>query len=451
MIILGDGNMVPRNDPRAIRFLAQRNRGTNKWMIAAAVLAVFFGPKALTMLRKGAWDDDLREGHVPASDREPSEHWNILRTADFTRQYTRNADKDRFAWMRAPTVEDTAEGRSIDASMGGRNGHEAEDIDPSEVRGVSATRCTATNYAVTAYYCGDKIASNRDRDAAGPEKLTFGVDDFELILRGMRDTAEKTKPRGSSSSSDSSSDDTDDSGTVVYPRSVFRFGFGQAQPVSEGKRLSGVVDHVWTVIGQTDGTYFWIQSYINEYSLPEWMRRSPSSEHRKTDRSDAAMADGAKNAAVVGWEEMQRRVGLLRVVEAQREKWDEEVDDAYHELFNVRPTDKAMKQASGRQAMWTGGSLHVNLACEWPLKGDDSGEGRGEGRGEGSGDAAMDFLMRSMGVDPQVVAAREAAAAAREEEKMRKLGGKKGKRKNVQDEEDDEGEEDDEEEEDELL
>ena len=69
------------------------------------------------------------------------------------------------------------------------------------------------------------------------------------------------------------------------------------------------------------------------------------------------------------------------------------------------------------------------------------------------GDAAMDGLMRSMGVDPHVVAAREAAAAAREEETVEELGGRKGKKKNVQDEEDDAGEEDDddEEEEDELL
>ena len=170
-IVLPDGTIVARTDPRAVRFFAQRERRArnNKYMPLFILLAVVFGPYSLTFLRPGAWTDDLREGHVPASDRAPSEHWGRLRAADFAREYTRNANKDSFAWMRAPGVSDAAEGRRSARSRG----HEAEDIDPSEMRGIAATRCASTNYAVTAYYCGDKIASNMDTITSGA--LSFDV------------------------------------------------------------------------------------------------------------------------------------------------------------------------------------------------------------------------------------------------------------------------------------
>jgi hypothetical protein len=37
------------------------------------------------------------------------------------------------------------------------------------------------------------------------------------------------------------------------------------------------IDHVWTMVGNGDGSFTWFQSYIQEYSLGTWMEKSKKS------------------------------------------------------------------------------------------------------------------------------------------------------------------------------
>ena len=38
--------------------------------------------------------------------------------------------------------------------------------------------------------------------------------------------------------------------------------------------------HVWNIVAQPDGTFHWLQSFINHYSLPSWLRQSDARSER---------------------------------------------------------------------------------------------------------------------------------------------------------------------------
>jgi hypothetical protein len=71
-----------------------------------------------------------------------------------------------------------------------------------------------------------------------------------------------------------------------------------------------------TIIGNPDGTFLWLQSYIDEYSLGTWMERS-------------------KNAHInpMSVEELRRRLKLLHALEEDAEYWDDKADDIYDEVI----------------------------------------------------------------------------------------------------------------------
>jgi hypothetical protein len=71
-----------------------------------------------------------------------------------------------------------------------------------------------------------------------------------------------------------------------------------------------------TVIGNPDGTFFWLQSYIDEYSLGTWMARS-------------------KEAGInpMSAAELRRRLIVLHALEEVVESWDDTADDIYDEVI----------------------------------------------------------------------------------------------------------------------
>jgi hypothetical protein len=103
--------------------------------------------------------DDLADSKVPAAER--SDHWSYIfaQRQTFVRHYTRHADKDKVAWLRTPSLDDfiqTGGDRMTDS--GGRNGHDPEDINihgtvNDITESVAVTRCSSTNYAITACVC----------------------------------------------------------------------------------------------------------------------------------------------------------------------------------------------------------------------------------------------------------------------------------------------------------
>jgi len=78
-------------------------------------------------------------------------------------------------------------------------------------------------------------------------------------------------------------------------RFVYRFNFGGTERAEEAG-----VDHVWTVVSREDGSFWWLQSFVDQYSLGAWMAKS-------TREGLNPMAAG----------EVKRRVALLRDLEAE--------------------------------------------------------------------------------------------------------------------------------------
>ena len=79
---------------------------------------------------------------------------------------------------------------------------------------------------------------------------------------------------------------------------------------------------MWSVIGYPDGSFYWLQSFIGEYTLGTWMRRS--------------------GTTPLSLAELRRRVGLLRVLE-EAKSWTAEADAAYSELFGVSFVERRSK------------------------------------------------------------------------------------------------------------
>ena len=127
-------------------------------------------------------------------------------------------------------------------------------------------------------------------------------------------------------------------------RPVFRFGFLAYQAQHLG--------HVWTVVGQPDGTFLWLQSYIQEYTLGDWMAHSK-----------------ARGLNPMNLTEVRRRVAGLKALERPRPTgWDAELDALYHEMFHVRVGAKInLGFLQSILANYRGGIVHYDFACEWPL------------------------------------------------------------------------------------
>lgn len=136
-----------------------------------------------------------------------------------------------------------------------------------------------------------------------------------------------------------------------------------------------------TIIGNPDGTFLWLQAYIDEYSLGTWMQRS-------------------KQAGInpMSAEELRRRLKLLHVLDEDAEAWDDKADDIYNEvvlgadalrgfifarylthptippiqLFGVRVNARkerlnARHYKHWDRSSWKGGRVSFALSCTWPL------------------------------------------------------------------------------------
>ena len=290
--------------------------------VAACVLFMLVDSDS-TGTRLARPKDDLADGHIPASDR--SDHWAFLlaNRMNFVRDYTRHADKGSL--LNLPSFNDFVESAGArTADVGGEERHAPEEIDllgtaREMAESVAVTRCTATNYAITAYFCGSEAADNMDSGKWRPGTVFGGG------LRAFEGLLDRQEAQ----------------------RLVLRFGLGSGE---------AKIDHVWMIIGEADGSFVWLQSYIDEYSLGTWM--------------ELANSTGVNPMSLSG---LRRRVELLKILAQAKDGWDEEADDAYFELFNVRVNDRQERHnARGAprwdKATWKGGDVHFNVACQWPLE-----------------------------------------------------------------------------------
>ena len=77
------------------------------------------------------------------------------------------------------------------------------------------------------------------------------------------------------------------------------------------------MDHVWSIVVQPDGTFMWLQSYENHYSLGEWMQLNDRRERR-----------------YLRYKELLKLLQKLRML-MSIDGWAPEANEAYLELFNV--------------------------------------------------------------------------------------------------------------------
>mmetsp|Transcript_27269 Transcript_27269/g.81202 ORF Transcript_27269/g.81202 Transcript_27269/m.81202 type:complete len:382 (-) Transcript_27269:192-1337(-) len=302
----------------------------HKVLLAAGVL--------VAMLLK-ARSSPFYGGAIPAASVKLGGHWDdILRHPSFTRKmcsYTRTTPwwRGGFLSLREKSFREHVEA----ADIGGEHGHEPEplDTDDNQVGGaesMAVTRCTSTQFAVTAYFCGLDVAHNRDsaEDAAKAPSVIGGqgigeseIDKFESWLKAMHALGEA---RGK------------------HPRYVYRLGVG-----TEGSEAGYA--HVWDIVAQPDGTFYWLQSFVGHYSLPSWMRQSDAKGER----------DLLFETVLHKLEALRE---LFRIV-----AWDRAANANYLRLFNV-DMDRARRVDKRETAMHQ--RLHHfswDLACGYPAAG----------------------------------------------------------------------------------
>ena len=110
---------------------------------------------------------------------------------------------------------------------------------------VVGTRCASTKFALSVYFCGAATANGEELNtwngwAGGLEALRETLESMRMISR-----------KGG-----------------VHPAFVYELSLGQRE------RSDPALEHVWTIVAQPDGTYMWLQSYIQHYTLQKWMKEA---------------------------------------------------------------------------------------------------------------------------------------------------------------------------------
>ena len=274
------------------------------------------------------------DGAIPAAKRAPSEHWDaILRWRAFTREMTshsRLVPKSR--WWRGGRKSFSEEIEGHDT--GGEDGHEPEALSTSigdkgghsAAESMAVTRCTSTRFAVTAYFCGLDIAHNLDKDNAEVATKIVGQAGVEDAIDALKKALSQLHAVGRA--------------TGEHKRFVYRLGVGS----EDGK--AGYA-HVWNIVAQPDGTFLWLQSFINQYSLPTWMKQSDSRDERH-----------------LLFDTILHKLELIRKL-MRIDKWDAEANDAYLAVFNVdmNLARGAKGERLSRQRLQ---SFSWDIACEYP-------------------------------------------------------------------------------------
>ena len=216
----------------------------NGAIVAAAILAIYVHSKC---------EDPFADGVIPAAKRDPAEHWPFM-AGDVS--FVRTMTEPLKGRSKATTQSgrDALKSHDMDrfldrVDFGGADGHVAEASDLRDLEQIRVTRCSTTRPGVTAYFCGVDVATNRDA-ALGPEGKTgrFGTRSFGELLRCRHEEGERRGGRD-------------------HRRSVYRLGIGCTDS------LAGY-SHAWSIVAQPDGTFFWMQSFIQQYSLSTWLKKA---------------------------------------------------------------------------------------------------------------------------------------------------------------------------------
>lgn len=278
----------------------------------------------------------LANGVIPAAARHPNEHWNyIMNDSSFVRTMTSHLGKKNKRKGQMAAMERHVQEGDLDLIMGrvdfgGPDGHDFEpfSVDVESSRG---TRCSSTQSALTAYFCGAQVAENQDVGLGIYKRKPYfpGVKSFrDMIL--CRHKQGQQHEQGQ------------------HRRSVYRLGIGCQD------KLAGY-SHAFNIIAQPDGTFYWLQSFISHYSLITWMEKK--NEYGKP----------------VGKLSLNELLDRLKKVDRLMNiwKWSSQANNDYLELFGVDKEKEAMKsgKASVRSTWKPTHRLEYfywDEACEYP-------------------------------------------------------------------------------------
>ena len=248
VVILGDGTVVADDDPRARLRRARQHLPDS--LLKYALLAVALAA-AYSFINAPA--SEAAGGKVPAMSRAPKDHWlHIYYSPFLVRDLSRSsAHQDhsvlgRVKHLFRPGLKDTKlddKGREVD--YGGADGSAFEEMDIRDPDSVVGTRCASTKFALSVYFCGAATAN-------GDELNTWNG--WAGGLEALRETLESMRMLSRKGG--------------VHPAFVYELSLGQKE------RSDPALEHVWTIVAQPDGTYMWLQSYIQHYTLQRWMKEA---------------------------------------------------------------------------------------------------------------------------------------------------------------------------------
>ena len=192
---------------------------------------------------------------------------------------------------------------------------------------VKVTRCATTQVAVTAYFCGARVASSEHYD--GGE----GKDYEDLVLHN--------RPEGLSFHLTCRHEQGKRNGGV-HKRSVYRIDVSPANDEL-------VFGHAFNIVAQPDGTFFWLQSFIGEYSLSAWLGRK-----------DPQTQSGLRGQLTLS--EVLAKLDQIKLM-MDVESWDEEANFIYKDLFDCDKSQVANEWDSSHRLFF----FLWDEACEYPV------------------------------------------------------------------------------------
>lgn len=124
------------------------------------------------------------------------------------------------------------------------------------------------------------------------------------------------------------------------------------------------VGHVWVLQRHENGTYRWYQSFINKYTLQQWMKKEEEKQNKQNERVGG---DGdSDGAGLLSKNELFERLDKIRVI-VSSDVWDNNVNNAYFELFDVN-----MKHLMGKtmtpSIFGKGNGYDNSVSFEWSIK-----------------------------------------------------------------------------------
>ena len=330
----------PSNNPISLILNSFSKQTSRTKIVLIIILAVG--------LKYFCYPDPLANGKIPASDVSPNDHWNRIQSDDtFMRRLTEHLDrKNRNIRLEHELKEKSGKIEIVldRVDFGGFNGHRAElssgvwDGDIEKMRG---TRCSTAQSAITAYFCGADVATNQDvaLDPVLRKPHNFGIRSFSTYVKCRHEQGRR--------------EDEGENNVESHRRAVYRLGVGAEDS------LSGY-SHAFSIIAQPDGTFFWLQSFISQYSLQRWMSKTRSH------------PDGTTTPiGHMTLEELLERLDKLERLMNIR-GWTTQANSDYDELFDVDKEKEAIKRGKPPvSTTWEPthrlAHFYWDEACEYPL------------------------------------------------------------------------------------